>query len=366
MNGCLRGACAAWLLWLAGVAQAQSQPSASSEEPPAGEQATAQQSIPSPAPVEASVESPAQDRLLDSVSVVGGVQPGPRLWRVRKGDHVLHVLATVSPLPSGMSWDADYVEGVIARSQEYLPAPNLSISANVGWISGLRLLPSYLRLKKNPDGKRLQDVLPAPLYARWRGARERYALRDNDVEKQRPMLAGQALYSAALKRSGLGGKPVVYPVLNASVKKHALKTTDSGIRIKIDDPKAAMRDISTGDFDDMQCLRQTLDSLDRELPIAVRRANAWATGDIATLRSLGNQATWQDDDCVSALSETAFARKRGIHDVPARLRSQWLAAAEAALKNNTSTFAVLPLELVVGRDNYVDALKARGYDVIEP
>lgn len=221
-------------------------------------------------------------------------------------------------------------------------------------------------MQKNPGGKRLQDVLPPAIYSRWRGARERYALRDDDVEKKRPIIAGQAIYAAARKRSGLGGKPVVYPVLNAAIKQHGLKTTDGGIRIKIDDPQVAMREISAGDFNDVQCLRQTLASIHRELPNAVRRANAWATGDIATLRALGNHAAWQDDDCVSALSETAFARKRGIHDVPVRLRNQWLAGAEASLSKNASTFAVLPLELVVGRDNYIDALKAKGYEVIEP
>lgn len=347
MNGCLRGLCVASMAWMAmGMAHAQEAPSV-------------------PAPMAAQAE-PAQERVLDSVSVVGGVQPGPRLWRVKHGDHVLHVLASVSPLPSGMSWDADYVQGVIARSQEYLPPPVLSITANVGWFSGLRMLPAYLRMQKNPDGKRLQDVLPPALYTRWRGARERYALRDDDVEKKRPILAGQALYAAALKRSGLGGKPVVTPVLNAAVKEHAVKITDSGIRIKLDDPKQAMRDIQAGDFNDVTCLRETLDSIDRELPLAVRRANAWATGDIATLRALGQGESWSGGDCLDALSETAFARKRGIHDVPQRLRNQWLAAAEAGLKNNTSTFAVLPLSLVVGPGNYIDALKARGYEVIEP
>ena len=51
---------------------------------------------------------------------------------------------------------------------------------------------------------------------------------------------------------------MVYPVLNAVIK-HGLKTTDSGISIKIDDPQVAMREISAGDFNDVQCLRQTLD-----------------------------------------------------------------------------------------------------------
>ena len=32
--------------------------------------------------------------------VVAGVQPGPGLWKVRHGDHLLYVLGTQSPLPN--------------------------------------------------------------------------------------------------------------------------------------------------------------------------------------------------------------------------------------------------------------------------
>ena len=328
----------------------------------------------SPQSVEAAPASPpsvvgevADDgRILDRVEVVAGVQPGPRLWRVRKGDHVMHVLATVRPLPSRMSWDGDYVQGVIARSQEYILPPDLSITANVGLFKGLTLLPALRRTIKNPDGKTLKDVLPPALYARFSAARQHYLPREKGIEDRRPFIAAEQLYQAALKQNGLGGRPVVTPVLNEAVKRHGLKTTDTGITLKLDDPKAAMVEVQRGHFDDVRCLRQTLDSMDRELPVVARRANAWATGDIATLRALVGKASDGEGDCLSALTEMDFARKHGISNVPQRLRAQWLAAAEAALSRNASTFAMLPLSQVVGPDNYLDALRAKGYEVIEP
>ncbi len=334
----------------------------------------AAQSSPSPtSPTSPNAPTPALElaqqsdgRLLDSVEVVAGTQPGPRMWKIKKGDHVLHVLATVSPLPSRMAWDSAQVEGVIARSQEYIRAPYLGISADVGWISGLRLLPAVLRALKNPGGATLQEVLPPDLYARWSTAKAHYLPKDKGVEKQRPMLAAQELYSAALKRTGLGGKPVVMPVIDGAVKRHKLKVVSTAIQVKIDNRKQALQalqEFQAGSFDDAKCLRETLDNIDRKLPDVARQANAWATGDVAALRT---QPPQQGPGCFEAVMESDFAKKRGISDVRQRLRGNWVKAAEDALSRNASTFAVLPLEMVVGPDNYLDAMRAQGFEVIAP
>lgn len=304
-----------------------------------------------------------EGRMLDSVQVVGGNQPGPRMWKIKKGEHVLHVLATVAPLPSKMEWDSAQVEGTIARSQEYIRAPYMGISANVGWISGMRLLPAYLRAKKNPGGATLQQVLSPALYARWNAAKARYLPNDKGVEKQRPMLAAEALYDAALKRSGLGGKPMVMPVIDAAVKRHKLKVVNTSVQVKVDDPKQALQELQAGRFDDAKCLSETLDNIDQKLPDVVRQANAWATGDVASLRT---RPTQKAPGCFEAVLESDFAKKRGIRDVPERMRSNWVKAAEDALSRNTSTFAVLPLEFVAGRGNYLDTMRAKGYEVIAP
>ena len=318
---------------------------------------------PSEPPPTLALTQQSDGRLLDSVEVVAGTQPGPRMWKIKKGDHVLHVLATVSPLPSRMAWDSAQVEGVIARSQEYIGPPHLAISANVGWISGMRLLPALLRARKNPGGATLQQVLPPDLYTRWSAAKARYLPKDKSVEKQRPMMAAATLYSAALKRTGLDGKPMVTPVVDKAVKRHKLKTVSTAIIVKIDNPKQALQELQGGHFDDAKCLRETLDSIDNKLPDVVRQANAWATGDVAALRTRPAQKA---PGCLEAVMESDFARKRGIENVPARLRSNWVKAAEDALSRNTSSFAVLPIDLMVGPGNYLDVLRAKGYEVIAP
>jgi hypothetical protein len=40
----------------------------------------------------------------EAAVVVSGAQPGPGLWKVAKGDHVMWVLGTQSPLPKHMQW----------------------------------------------------------------------------------------------------------------------------------------------------------------------------------------------------------------------------------------------------------------------
>ena len=103
--------------------------------------------------------------------------------------------------------------------------------------------------------------------------------------------------------------------------------------------------------------------IETDLDAMRARANAWATGDIAALRT---RPTQKAPGCFEAVMESDFARKRGIGDVPQRLRGNWVKAAEDALARNASSFAVLPLELVVGPDNYLDTMRAKGYEIVAP
>lgn len=99
--------------------------------------------------------------------VVTGVQPGPGMWKVSRGDHVLWVLGTLVPLPRHISWQSRNVESTIAKSQEVILAPEVSISAKVGFFGMLGVLPSLIGVRKNPNDAKLKDVVPADLYARW-------------------------------------------------------------------------------------------------------------------------------------------------------------------------------------------------------
>ena len=56
---------------------------------------------------------------MDTV-VVAGVQPGPGLWKVRHGDHLMYVLGTQSPLPKNITWRSDEVDQVLQLADEVL------------------------------------------------------------------------------------------------------------------------------------------------------------------------------------------------------------------------------------------------------
>src|SRR5690606_5397297 len=56
---------------------------------------------------------------LEEIVVVGRV-PGPPLWKVTNGEHVLWILPLADFYPRRMEWDSMRVEGLIAGSQEYI------------------------------------------------------------------------------------------------------------------------------------------------------------------------------------------------------------------------------------------------------
>lgn len=312
----------------------------------------------------AEVEPAASEiRDLDTV-VVTGVQPGPGMWKVSKGDHVMWVLGTLSPLPKKMTWRSQDAGEVIARSQEMLDVPYATIDADVGFFRRLALLPSLLGARKNPGDATLQEVLPADLYARWKVLKEKYIGRDSSAEKWRPIFAAYELYSAALRKSGLTDASVVAATVRKQAKKHDVKLTRPSIRVTVADPKAAIKDFRAAPLDDIECFRKTMDHLETDLASMTARANAWAIGDVEALRALPYSN--QFETCWKALTEASFARKRGLDDTEQRVKQAWLDAAETALTNNQTTFAVLPITQLLKPDGYLARLQARGYLVEAP
>lgn len=311
--------------------------------------------------LEAAAAAPITD---ETAIVVSGVQPGPGMWKVSKGDHVLWILGTLSPVPRDVTWLSRDVEAAIAQSQEVLQPPGLAVNADIGVFSGLMLLPSALKASKNPDGAMLKDVLPADLYARWSLLKAHYIGRDNGIEKKRPLLAANELYSAAIRKAGLSDRNIVAPVVNAAIKKHQVKTTPTHVKVTIKDPKAAIKEFAAEPLGDLDCFAKTLDRIENDLGTMRERANAWAIGDVEGLRNL--PYIDQQGTCLSALSSTAAMQKRGMGDARARVQGNWLAAAEGALAKNPVTFATMPIGNLIEPDGYIATIKAKGYVVEEP
>lgn len=320
---------------------------------------------------------------LETVLVLGE-QPGPGLWKVSRGDHALWLLGTVEPLPKGMKWKSRTVEARVAESQQVLLPGVVDVDANIGVLRGLTLLPAAIKAGKNPGGATLQQVLPPDLYARWRVLREKYIGRDDDIEAWRPTLAIGRLRAVALRKSGLVDGPRVTEAVERAARQHRVRVqrlADVRRTLKVDNARGILKGMQQLQVDDVECFRQTLDQLEPELERTRARANAWSRGDTDQLRALYTDQPAPLEDCARVYEQAlqqggqagaSDARKvienGRWHAEQARvqLHRNWLAAAEAALASHRSTFAVVPMQALLGRDGYLATLRARGYEITEP
>ena len=146
--------------------------------------------------------------------VVEGRHEGPRMWTVRKGDHTLWILGTISPLPKNMVWQPDAVQEVLRHAQEVVPAwPAYGIGANP--LTALRVYIEWRRLQKPPDHMPLRQALPPPLYARVAALEARFDPNDSKLEQMRPMLAARQLLTRVFDASGLAQGHVIRRLLQA-------------------------------------------------------------------------------------------------------------------------------------------------------
>lgn len=296
--------------------------------------------------------------------VVSGVVPGPGLWKVSHGDHVLWVLGTLSPLPGRMQWESHDVREALAQSKEVLLEPKIRIKADVGFFGKLFLLPSAYGARKNPDGKSLDQVMDAPTYARWQALKAKYLGTDDGIERWRPLFAAQELYKKALKASGLSANGGVPGTVAALAKQDGVAEVPVTYQVEIKQPRAAIKAFKSAAPSDMECFNRTLDAIEHDLPAMTERANAWATGDLAALRALPD--SHRRDACVNALTRAGFAHELGLDDVPARLAAAWLDAARKTLAANPTSFAMLPMDELLSPHGYLAQLAAQGYTVEAP
>lgn len=324
------------------------------------------QDVPTAVPAPAVQSATSDVRDMDTV-VVTGVQPGPGLWRVQRGENTLYILGIQSPLPMDITWRADEVREVLAEAGAVLGQPGVRFGSDIGMLRGLTMLPSAMRAVRNPGGDTLDEVLPADVYARWAMLKQRYIGRDRGIERKRPAVAVFQLYRAALKANGLREGGVVGPVVNEALKARGMEITPTMLEIKVDDPRQAMREFGQEGMkpEDLACVRDTLDIIESGLPQVAARANAWAVGDLDAMRAMAGQRR-QVEACMSAWLQSGAARKRGLDDLDERVRAHWVAAADRALSEHRVSFATLSVDDLLGSRGYLAALRSRSDAVHAP
>ncbi len=174
------------------------------------------------------------------------------------------------------------------------------------------LLGSLVGVRDNPDHKTLQQIVPAELYARWMTLKTKYFGAGRG--QQHRVVAADLRRDRALERSdqerrasrARTSRTMSSPPPSARSSSRWRRRTRSTSTIRA----RAVKDFKNGEMDDLDCFAKTLDRLDSDLDTMAERANAWATGDIATLRTLPDSD--QREACIAAITGMDLARKRGI------------------------------------------------------
>lgn len=294
--------------------------------------------------------------LMDEITVVGE-RPGPRLWKVTRGDHVLWVLGTLNHLPSSLRWRSAEVEAVIGQSKAVLAsAPD--VSAGLGPIGTIRLYFQWRRTEKNPDKTTLKDWLPAPLYARFEAVKQRFDPHDREIEQLRPSVAALRLYERAIVASGLTAHDEAErTVLRLAERRHVPVHRAT---FRVDDASAALSEVSAlPPSVEVSCLETTVLRIETDLTTMQQRALAWSVGDVEQLRHL-NFAD-QREACLSALSSAP--RVKALVD---RAVAAWELDAEATLEKQPVSLAIQPIYNLLQPDGPLARFRAEGFTVEGP
>jgi uncharacterized protein YbaP (TraB family) len=284
--------------------------------------------------------------------VVTGERTGPGMWHVHRGAAQLWILGSMSPLPKGITWRSKQVEQVLDSTNQVLVQKPFEIGiARILW-----LLITEHNVLMVRGGKRLKDVLPADLHARFAVQRAKYTQDSDKWERFRPLIAAAFLQQAAFHQAGLSTRLDLGAAIRVLAKKHRVRVEEIKIA-GVGDVLEALKTMPPAT--ENTCVAASLVTIESDLPRLVDRAQAWASGNVERIAKLREPA--EVDACRAALDAGV-----GASELIARMRRTWLDTMEKYMQNGTVTVAVVNMDMLLEPGGLLDELRAKGYEVDAP
>jgi len=293
---------------------------------------------------------------IEEITIIGRY-PGPPLWKVSSGEHVLWIFGELSPVPKGLDWDPRNAERVLERAEVVIGAPRVS-APTFNPIRLFRLFRAARRLARIPDGATLSQVVPPELYARYAALRAQHLPDDEGAEEDvRPVLAALRLYSAALDDVGLTADSGVGKTVSRLMRRS--RAEEAEIVVKTE-PETVLDELGKITREaELSCFATIMTSIETDLDGMKERASAWAVGNVAELKRFDYPDS--QGNCLAMLFTAG-----GLADLRDKLYADWLAAAQRALADHERSFSVLPMRELIAADGLLAQLAARGYAVTAP
>jgi hypothetical protein len=288
------------------------------------------------------------------VVLVRGVQPGPALWKVKSGDHVMWLLGEISPYPRKVKWRSKDFVRLLADSQELL------IDFSGYWFIDDDSRAALTKAEKLPPGSKLEDVISPELHARLTAAANKFG--NPELGQWYPFSAANRLVSAAMKKLGMESFSVRFEAARLGewhkTKVTPFATPEISFEQRLRNWQQPSNEV---------CLERLLDAIEDGGNGVLQLANAWSVGSISALRELVPLYSFSRDgfragECADAM----HGGEQQAREYKLRRTQFWLDEAERALKQNRSTMAVVLMSELFEPDGYLAALRAKGYEVTEP
>jgi uncharacterized protein YbaP (TraB family) len=277
--------------------------------------------------------------------LVQGERPGPGLWKVSRGDHVLWLLGTHSPLPVYMTWRSEQVETAISESNEILGTYAVS----------LKVTQAMQRVNR----KSLKSVLSSRSYKQWQRLKQQYIGDQLPTEKLLPAEAAILLQSSAYRRAGLVDSQDTWRTIYRLARDYKVPVHRMDYELDLGLDRPTKLDARRG----VAYLEQTMERLDVDIKQSVARANAWANGDVEQLRSLAQT----DASYASMLARSwPYLTKQQSDSAAQQAEDRLVSELDRALRRNQTTFAGLPIYLLFKDDGPLAALRTLGCSVEAP
>jgi len=288
------------------------------------------------------------------VVLVTGEQPGPGLWKVSSGNHVMWILGEVSPFPRKVKWKSKKFDKLLRNSQELL----LDFSGY--WRENENEIAAYERAEKLPEGIALKDVISQDLHVRVENTAKVFGA--SSLEKLRPFSATNRLVSSAMNSLDLDRFSARFAAEALGHKRHVKITYFATPEIPFEERlKNWQQDANA------VCLQRLVAAIEDRGTGVKRLANAWSIGDIDALRRLVpafsfSRDGFRADDCAAAM----HGGEQQSRDYKISRTQGWLDQAERALRENRSTMAVVLMSEIFAPDGYLAGLRDKGYEIVEP
>ena len=285
---------------------------------------------------------PSPATLVEEVAIIARL-PGPALWRVSTPTSQIWLIAMPPQVPQDFQWDQRRVETALTGAREMVLPPGFT----VGLMDGVSLMAFDSRhLIHMPPGQTVRSRMPPDLQARWEEAAKSAGQDPAHYDKWRPVLAAMMLAGDANKNAKFKGAGVVAIAVKLHVKIHPLASYKA---------MDLVRTIpSMTEEAERSCVIASVDQALNVREDTLRLSQAWAKGDLQTLRTRRYPAV----ECLAKIP--------GADVLNSRAAADWAKELKADLARPGKVVVGTDLDTLTRKGGLLDQLKAEGLEGIGP